>query len=94
MTTRGFFGRRRETPPRPIPPGQYLERGFPVLTAGPTQRVPLEQWTFSLVGVDGEPLGQWTWQEFCDLPRDGDSHGHPLRDQVEQTGYQLEGRYN
>ena len=35
MTTRGFFGRRRETPSRPIPPGQYLERGFPVLTAGP-----------------------------------------------------------
>ena len=68
MTTRGFFGRRRETPPRPIPPGQYLERGFPVLTAGPTQRVRLEQWTFSLVGVDGEPLGQWTWQEFRDLP--------------------------
>ena len=68
MTTRGFFGRRRETPPRPIPPGQYLERGFPVLTAGPTQRVPPEQWMFSLVGVDGEPLGQWTWQEFRDLP--------------------------
>ena len=68
MTTRGFFGRRRETPPRPIPPGQYLERGFPVLTAGPTQRVPLEQWAFTLVGVEGEPLAQWNWEQFRALP--------------------------
>ena len=68
MTSRGFFGRRRETPPRPIPPGQYLERGFPVLTAGPTQRIPLEQWSFSLVGADGEPLAQWNWTEFRALP--------------------------
>ena len=68
MVTRGFFGRRRETPPRPIPPGQYLERGFPVLTAGPTQRVPLDQWTFTLAGVDGEPLGEWNWEQFRSLP--------------------------
>ena len=53
MVTRGFSGRRRETPPRPIPPGQYLERGFPVLTAGPTQRVPLDQWSFVLVSAEG-----------------------------------------
>ena len=68
MTTRGFFGRRRETPPRPIPPGQYLERGFPVLTAGPTQRVPLDKWAFSLVGADGQEFARWSWQEFRSLP--------------------------
>ena len=68
MVTRGFFGRRRETPPRPIPPGQYLERGFPVLTAGPTQRVPLDQWSFVLVGAEGEPLGEWNWEQFRLLP--------------------------
>ena len=68
MTTRGFFGRRRAAPPRPIPPGQYLERGFPVLTAGPTQRIPLDQWEFSLVGAAGEPIAQWTWPQFRALP--------------------------
>ena len=69
MTTRGFFGRRRETPSRPIPPGQYLERGFPVLTAGPTQRISLEQWAFTLVGVEGEPVAQWDWHQFLALPQ-------------------------
>ena len=68
MVTRGFFGRRRETPPRPIPPGQYLERGFPVLTAGPTQRISLEEWTFTLAGDDGQPLAEWNWQDFRSLP--------------------------
>ena len=68
MTTRGFFGRRRETPPRPIPPGQYLERGFPVLTAGPTQRIPLEQWSFVIAGADGQPLAEWNWAQFLALP--------------------------
>jgi hypothetical protein len=45
---RGFGGRRRDgIDPSRIPPGQYYERGFPVLSAGPTPRTPLEEWTFS-----------------------------------------------
>jgi hypothetical protein len=31
--SRGFFGRRRSHDER-LPPGQYLEHGFPVLSAG------------------------------------------------------------
>ena len=47
-TSRGFGGRRRDgIDPSRIPPGQYYERGFPVLSAGPTPRTPLEEWTLS-----------------------------------------------
>src|SRR3954470_11685962 len=37
--SRGFGGRRRDdVHPWRIPPGQYYERGLPVLSAGPTPR--------------------------------------------------------
>ena len=68
MVTRGFFGRNRPEPPRPLPPGQYLTRDFPVLSAGPTPRVDTAAWAFSLV-YDGETLGSWTWDEMLALPR-------------------------
>jgi DMSO/TMAO reductase YedYZ molybdopterin-dependent catalytic subunit len=68
MTTRGFFGRRRPEVPRPIPPGQYLTDGFPVLSAGPTPRTPIEQWSFTIQS-DGQVLGSWTWEELLTLPR-------------------------
>jgi hypothetical protein len=46
--SRGFGGRRRDgIDPSRIPPGQYYERGFLVLSAEPTPRTPLEEWTFS-----------------------------------------------
>lgn len=68
MQSRGFFGRRRtpEVASR-LPPGQYLEKGFPVLTAGPTPRTPLERWSFTLNGLVGSPVS-WTWDEFLKLP--------------------------
>lgn len=69
MVTRGFFGRgRRAEPPRPIPPGQYLEERFPVLSAGPTPRTPLDQWTFE-INDQSEGLVSWTWEEFNALPQ-------------------------
>ena len=65
--SRGFSGRRRDdVDPSRIPPGQYYERGFPVLSAGPTPRTPLEEWTFSIRG-GAEPVS-WTWDEFGALP--------------------------
>ena len=69
MVTRGFFGRKRQETARPLPPGQYLETGFPVLSAGPTPRTPLEQWTFSLEDSGGQKLASWDWQEFLALPQ-------------------------
>jgi DMSO/TMAO reductase YedYZ molybdopterin-dependent catalytic subunit len=70
MATRGFTGRRsgsEETRER-LPPGQFLEQGFPVLSAGPTPRVRTEDWTFTL--KDGvRPVKSWTWAEFNALPQ-------------------------
>src|SRR5215213_8095124 len=64
--SRGFLGRRRSQDTA-LPPGQYLEDGFPVLSAGPTPRTPLEEWDFSIVGEIDEPK-RWTWDEFRTLP--------------------------
>lgn len=69
MITRGFFGLRRPAPPRPLPPGQYYETGFPVLSAGPTPRIALEDWRFSIERRN-ENLAAWSWQEFMDLPQE------------------------
>jgi DMSO/TMAO reductase YedYZ molybdopterin-dependent catalytic subunit len=64
--SRGFFGRRREQNER-LPPGQYLVRDWPVLSAGPTPHTPLDQWTFSLEGAVDEAK-TWTWEELRALP--------------------------
>jgi DMSO/TMAO reductase YedYZ molybdopterin-dependent catalytic subunit len=68
FVSRGFKGRRREdAPPDRVPPGQHLVRDFPVLSAGPTPRTPLQSWTFELGGEVDEPR-RWTWEEFRALP--------------------------
>jgi DMSO/TMAO reductase YedYZ molybdopterin-dependent catalytic subunit len=55
-----------------LPPGQYLEHGFPVLSAGPTPRTPLERWDFRIERVSaGTPvLRRWSWDEFRGLPHE------------------------
>ena len=67
--SRGFGGRRR--PPEGtedrIPPGQYYEPGFPVLTAGPTPQVATDTWTFRVDGMVEAPQS-WSWDEFQALP--------------------------
>src|SRR4029079_16426390 len=68
MATRGFFGRRQSTEIEArLPPGQYLEKGLPVLSAGPTPIVKPEQWNFT-VKVGPKPIKSWTWAEFNALP--------------------------
>lgn len=70
MATRGFSGRARAdaATANRLPPGQFLEQGFPVLSAGPTPRVRTEDWTFTLkVGI--RPVKRWTWEEFNALPQ-------------------------
>jgi DMSO/TMAO reductase YedYZ molybdopterin-dependent catalytic subunit len=66
--TRGFR-RRREEPPEgtQLPPGQYLTRDFPVLSAGPTPDIPLDEWELSVTGAVDEPR-RWSWEEFQALP--------------------------
>jgi DMSO/TMAO reductase YedYZ molybdopterin-dependent catalytic subunit len=68
--SRGFRGRRHaDVDPARIPPGQYLTTDFPVLSAGPTPRTPLDRWTFS---IDGEidAVRRWTWDELLALPQE------------------------
>ena len=67
--SRGFRGRRREPEgaSERVPPGQYLVDGFPVLSAGPTPRTPLSEWSFSIEGEVDEPK-TWSWEEFRALP--------------------------
>jgi DMSO/TMAO reductase YedYZ molybdopterin-dependent catalytic subunit len=66
FVSRGFTGTRRSTEAR-LPPGQYEERGFPVLTAGPTPHVRWEDWAFR---IDGEVATEveWTSAEWAELP--------------------------
>jgi len=63
-----FFGRRRSEPARPVPPGQYLEDGFPVLSAGPTPRVDTATWNFS-IEIAGSNVGTWSWDDLNALPQ-------------------------
>jgi DMSO/TMAO reductase YedYZ molybdopterin-dependent catalytic subunit len=68
-TTRGFTGRRASPDVAGrIPPGQYLEHDFPVLSAGPTPHVSTDDWSFAL--KDGpKPVAKWNWAEFNALPQ-------------------------
>src|ERR1700682_5555291 len=66
--SRGFKGKRRDNVSSSrVPPGQHVVEDFPVLSAGPTPRVSLDSWRFSIVGEIDEPK-RWTWNEFRELP--------------------------
>jgi len=69
LTTRGFLGRRLspEDAAR-LPPGQYKEAGFPVLSAGPTPRITHEDWKFTLK-IGPKAVKTWGWNEFNALPQ-------------------------
>ena len=62
----GFGGRRRSSRPD-LPPGQYLTHDFPVLSAGPTPRIPLDRWQFTVTTESGTRQ-TWTWRDFLALP--------------------------
>ena len=51
-----------------LPPGQVLTRKFPVLSAGPTPTVRLEEWSF-FVKVGPRPVARFTWSEMDALPK-------------------------
>ncbi|MER7416914.1 sulfite oxidase-like oxidoreductase [Micromonospora peucetia] len=64
----GFQGRPRLAEPA-LPPGQYLTEDFPVLSAGPTPRVPLETWEFVVTTESGAEF-RWSWDELMALPQE------------------------
>jgi DMSO/TMAO reductase YedYZ molybdopterin-dependent catalytic subunit len=59
--SRGFRGRRRPTVE--LPPGQYLVEDFPVLSAGPTPSIELEDWEFTITNETGTQQ-RWDWAAF------------------------------
>jgi DMSO/TMAO reductase YedYZ molybdopterin-dependent catalytic subunit len=65
--SRGFTSKhKQEKPLGRLPPGQYVTNDFPVLSAGPTPRTQLEQWSFEVNGLVGESV-RWSWAEFMQL---------------------------
>jgi DMSO/TMAO reductase YedYZ molybdopterin-dependent catalytic subunit len=64
--TPGFHGRRSTDVQ--LPPGQYLTEDFPVLSAGPTPRIPLDRWEFVITTETGEKHS-WSWDELWALPQ-------------------------
>jgi DMSO/TMAO reductase YedYZ molybdopterin-dependent catalytic subunit len=65
IVTRGF--RRRRAADDRLPPGQYLIDDFPVLSAGPTPRVPLDAWAFTIRN-ENDDVHEWSWPELTGLP--------------------------
>jgi DMSO/TMAO reductase YedYZ molybdopterin-dependent catalytic subunit len=69
FVSRGFQGKRRDADlASRLPPGQYLVNDFPVLSAGPTPRTRLDQWSLTIDGLVATPV-HWTWEQFLALPR-------------------------
>ena len=67
VISRGFHPRRGGD--ERLPPGQYLERGYPVLSAGPTPRVSTDTWQFTITTETGEAAASWNWQQLMALPQ-------------------------
>jgi len=66
IVNKGFRGRRAEST-RELPPGQHLTADFPVLQAGPTPRIDLDDWRFTI--RDGHVAEHvWTWTQLKALP--------------------------
>ena len=63
--SRGFKGRRR--PSVELPPGQYLVEDFPVLSAGPTPSIDLQDWELTITSETGDQQ-RWDWDGFRALP--------------------------
>ena len=86
--SRGFKGRRR--PSVELPPGQYLVEDFPVLSAGPTPSIDLEDWELTITSETGDQQ-RWDWD---DVPGPAQRAGHgrpPLRHPLVQAGHHLGG---
>src|SRR5262249_25917709 len=70
FVSRGFVGKRQpasDATANRIPPGQHEVKDFPVLSAGPTPRIRLDQWSFTIEGLVRQKA-RWTWEEFLKLP--------------------------
>ena len=68
VPTRGFHGREADSGHK-LPPGEYETRGVPVLSAGPTPRIPLDRWQFTIATERGK-THSWSWPQLLSLPQE------------------------
>lgn len=68
IVNKGFHGRRAEST-RQLPPGQHLTKDFPVLQAGPTPGINLDNWELTIRNEIGAQR-EWTWAQLQSLPRE------------------------
>jgi DMSO/TMAO reductase YedYZ molybdopterin-dependent catalytic subunit len=68
VTTRGFHAREADSAHK-LPPGQYETQGFPVLSAGPTPRIPLDRWQFTIATEQGK-THSWSWPQLLSLAQE------------------------
>ena len=61
------MGRSRGDSQDRLPPGQYVERDFPVLSYEPTPAIDRANWRFSIDTAEGS--ASWTWDEMLGLPQ-------------------------
>lgn len=66
--SRGFHGRRVDRD-RNLPPGQYETTGFPVLSAGPTPHVTMQDWELTVITESGVQH-RWDWPAYLALPQE------------------------
>ena len=68
IVTPGFRGRRSRSDAK-LPPGQYLTRDFPVLSAGPTPSVDRVGWELTVTTETGA-THRWSWPQLLALPQE------------------------
>jgi DMSO/TMAO reductase YedYZ molybdopterin-dependent catalytic subunit len=66
IISRGFTGRRGPSDEK-LPPGQHVTADFPVLSAGPTPQIPLDDWEFVITN-EARASRRWDWKSFRALP--------------------------
>ena len=62
-----FFQKPSPSESKRVPPGQYLAKGFPILTYGATPQVSRDEWEFSVWGLV-KPM-TFSWSDFMGLPQ-------------------------
>lgn len=62
-----FFEKPAASESDRVPPGQYLAKGFPVLTYGDTPQIATEDWQFRVSGL--AITKTFSWSDFMDMPQ-------------------------
>jgi DMSO/TMAO reductase YedYZ molybdopterin-dependent catalytic subunit len=64
---RKFFAKPAAAENDRVPPGQYLAKGFPVLTYGETPQIKTDDWLFKVWGL--VEAKTFSWSDFINLPQ-------------------------